>query len=340
MTYVAPTLWEHRPRRISAPQALLLRKFRAALAELVFEARDDAGMHLADAALRKAERIADLLHRQFFVIVEDDDQPLIAVEPFRHQLHQVALLDAVGGVDPLVVLENVDLANVLVAVGLVPLLVEADEVHGAGFGLEPFELLGRDLHFFRNLAVGGRPAQFGFRLLAGGFDLAGLAADEARHPVHRAQLVEHRPANARYAIRFELDAAAEIEGFDRVHQAEDAGGDQVIQIHAVGELRPHSFGIITDEWQVFFDQDVAQFLAGLVFLEFLPDFADIAFDLGNHVTLRGGFKSGVSSQRPGIWGAEVGVETGAGTVAGFDVVRRTLSTTQRRASSPQSQPSA
>src|SRR5262245_58894330 len=327
----------HRSRRALATQALLLRKLRTALAELVFEACDDARVHLAHAAFRKAERIADLLHRQFFIIVEDNDQPLVAVEPLRHQLHQIALLDAVGGVDPLVVLENVDLANVLVAVGLVPLLVEADEVDGAGFGLEALELLGRDLHLLGDLAVGGRPAQFSFRLLAGRFHLAGLAADEARYPVHRAQLVEHRPPDPWYTIRFELDSPSQIEGFDRVHQAEDACRDQVIQVYAVGELRPHTFGIVADQGQVFFDQDVAQFLAGLVFFEFLPDFADIAFELGNHLTLRG-FKSGVSSQRPGVWGAEVGVGTGAVTVAGFEVVRRTLSSTTRRASSPQSQP--
>ena len=46
-----------------------------ALAELIFESGDDAGVHLADTGLRQPQSAADLLHGEFFVIVEDDDEP-------------------------------------------------------------------------------------------------------------------------------------------------------------------------------------------------------------------------------------------------------------------------
>ncbi len=58
--------------------------------------------------------------------------------------------------------------------------------------------------------------------------LAGLRAYQARHPVHGAQLVEHGATDTRHAIRFEFDAARQIERVDGVHQAEDTGRDEVI----------------------------------------------------------------------------------------------------------------
>ena len=127
--------------------------------------------------------------------------------------------------------------------------------------------------------VGGRPAVPGFELLAGLFQLGGLAADQARHPVHRPQLVEHGAADARHAVGLELDAALEVEGVDRVHQAEDAGGDQVVEIDAVGQPRPDPLGVVLDQRQVPLDQLVPQFRGG-VFLELPPEFGHIHIHLG------------------------------------------------------------
>ena len=50
----------------------------------------------------------------------------------------------------------------------------------------------------------------------------------------------------------------------------DPGGDEVVQVDAVGELRPHAFGVVADQRQVAFDQEVAELLVGLVELERLP----------------------------------------------------------------------
>ena len=50
----------------------------------------------------------------------------------------------------------------------------------------------------------------------------------------------------------------EVEGVDGVHQAEDAGADQVVQLHAVGQPGPDPLGVVLDQRQVPFDQPVAQ----------------------------------------------------------------------------------
>ena len=103
-----------------------------------------------------------------------------------------------------------------------------------------------------------RPAERGFERLAGLFHLAGLAAHQPRHPVHRAQLVEHGAADARHAVGLELDAALEVEGVDGVHQAEDAGADEVVEIDAVGQPRPDAFGVVLDQRQIPLDELIAQ----------------------------------------------------------------------------------
>lgn len=65
----------------------LLGELRAAAAELIFQAVHNAGVHLAHATFRQPERVADLLHRQFLIIIEDDDQPLVAIQALGDQLH-------------------------------------------------------------------------------------------------------------------------------------------------------------------------------------------------------------------------------------------------------------
>jgi hypothetical protein len=93
----------------------------------------------------------------------------------------------------------------------------------------------------------------------------GAGADETRDPVHRAQLVEDRAADARGAVGLELDAALEVERVDRVHEPEDARRHQVVELHLVGQLDVDPLGVVAHEMEVVLHQDVAQPL-GLFFL--------------------------------------------------------------------------
>ena len=88
---------------------------------LRLEAGDDRRVHLADARFGEIERGADFLHRHFFVVVQDEDEPLGAGEALGDEALEVATLDFVGGVGGAAVFEDVDFADVLVAVGFEPL---------------------------------------------------------------------------------------------------------------------------------------------------------------------------------------------------------------------------
>ena len=73
-------------------------RIRPDAVQLLLQSLHDAAVHLADAAFAEIERRADFLHRQLFVVVENDDQSFVAIQPFGDQSHQVVLLgcDRVG----------------------------------------------------------------------------------------------------------------------------------------------------------------------------------------------------------------------------------------------------
>jgi hypothetical protein len=131
------------------------------------------------------------------------------------------------------------------------------------------------------LGVGRGPAVLGLERLAGLLHLAVLGADQAGDPVHRPQLVEHGAADAGHAVGLELDAAAQVEGVDGVHQAEDPGRDQVVEVDPLGQALPDPLGVVLDQGQVALDEPVPQGRGG-VFLELAPEFGHVHVQLGWH----------------------------------------------------------
>ena len=122
-----------------------------------------------------------------------------------------------------------------------------------------------------SFSVGERPS-LASSVLRASFSLLALRAHQPRHPVHRPQLVEHRAADTRHAVGFELHAARQVERVDRVHQAEHAGRDQVVQLDAVGQPRPDPLAVVLHQRQVLLDEPIAKLLVGRIGLEVLPDF--------------------------------------------------------------------
>ena len=104
-------------------------------------------------------------------------------------------------------------------------------------------------------------------------------AHEPGHPVHGAQLIEDRPADARRAEGFELHAAVEVEGLDGVLEAEDAGLHEVVEFHFIGQLGVDALRVVLDHGDVLQHQEVAQLL-GLVPFEGFPDVVDVLLDGG------------------------------------------------------------
>src|SRR5262249_47293609 len=107
-------------------------KLRLPLSQLRLQACDNAGVHLAHARLAQVEGRADLFHRHVLVIVEDDDEALVAIEATSHEPHEIAILQAMRGVLCLLIFQDVDLAYILVTVRFVPFLVEAYQTDGSG----------------------------------------------------------------------------------------------------------------------------------------------------------------------------------------------------------------
>ncbi len=150
------------------------------------------------------------------------------------------------------------------------LLVQADQVHRIGVQDHLFQFGHRDAKLLGQLLLGRLMSQPRFERLDRFVELARLRAHQPRHPVHRAQLVEHGTANTRNAVGFELHSPRQIEGVDGVHQSENTGRDQVVEFNALGQARPDPLAVILDQGQVDFDQSVAHFLIRGVLFEFDP----------------------------------------------------------------------
>ena len=107
-----------------------------------------------------------------------------------------------------------------------------------------------------------------------------MALDRTKsgNPVHGPQFVEHGASDPRHAVRLELDAPAEIECVDRIHQAEYPRRDQIVEIDPFREALPDPFGVVLDQRQISLDQVVAQIRGG-VFLELPPEFGYIHIHL-------------------------------------------------------------
>ena len=84
-------------------------------------------------------------------------------------------------------------------------------------------------------------------------------------------------------------SAEVIEGFDRVHQPEDAGRDQIIQIDSLGKPSPDPLAVIPHQRQVFLDQPVSQLHSGRICPIGAPNFLNIQLlssDGRGHAILR------------------------------------------------------
>jgi hypothetical protein len=124
------------------------------------------------------------------------------------------------------------------------------------------------------LGEGGLPAEAALEAAAGPVDLAGLDADEPRHPVYGAELVEDAPADPVHAVGLELDPAREVEPVDRLHEAEDAHAGEIVGVDVGRKGGEESLGDVADERHVLLDESVPQLLgSGLLVLD--PDFLHV-----------------------------------------------------------------
>jgi len=111
-----------------------------------------------------------------------------------------------------------------------------------------------------DLLVGRSAHQLALELADGALDVAGARADRARHPVHRAQLVDDRALDAGDRVGLELDVPVGVEALDRADQPEQAVGDEVVLVHVRRQAAAETARDVLDERSVRQDQAVANML--------------------------------------------------------------------------------
>src|ERR1700733_273100 len=93
---------------------------------------------------------------------------------------------------------------------------------------------------------GWRTMQTLFGSRDGRLDLFRAPALLAWRPVQASQTVEDRSPNLIFGIGLQFDVVARIESVDGGDQADGTGGDQVFQVHALGQAFVNTPGDQTD----------------------------------------------------------------------------------------------
>jgi hypothetical protein len=118
-------------------------------------------------------------------------------------------------------------------------------------------LLERDPERLGDLLLRGRTTELVLELGHGPRDLRHAVAPVAREHVRRAELVEHRAADAPLGVGLEAIVAARIVRVDRAQQALGAARDEVVDLHARGQPPRHAEGDATYERQALLDEAIA-----------------------------------------------------------------------------------
>ena len=229
------------------------------------EPEDRLRVELRDARLGDAEHLADLAEGQLLVVVERDDE-LLALGQARDRVGERLLLlrDREGAlrVGSALVLDRVDERDLVAA-------AEPETVQSSSSAAIEERAISPRLSsssssvmpsFFAISSSVGRAAEPGLELADRPLDLARAGADGARHPVHRAQLVDDLALDPGHRVRLELDVARRVVALDRADQPEQAVRDEVALVDVGGQPGAEPAGDVLHERRVREDQPVANLL--------------------------------------------------------------------------------
>ncbi len=229
------------------------------------------------------EHLADLAQGQVLVVVEGDHE-LLALGQLGDRVGdpvlEVAHVQGLRGVGRAGVLDRVHQRDLVAArVRDAPELVQGHDRGVRDREQRVVQLIDRDPHLGGDLLVGRGPLQGVLELRVGPLDLAGPRAHAARHPVHRAQLVDDRALDAHDRVRLELDVAREVEALDRRDQTDEAVGDQVRLLDVRRQAGRGAAGDVLDQRRVGDDQPLAAARVPFVLVA-PPEFAQLdRFDI-------------------------------------------------------------
>jgi hypothetical protein len=157
------------------------------------QTREDVRVDLADARFREIENATDLLHREPFVVVHDDDALLLLGEVRGQHFEDVARVKLVDRRIAVDVRHDLRVFETAVVVAVVELVVQREHGDGVRFLGHLLVFLHRDAELFGHLEVRRLAADARGQGLHRAGDLVGLEADEARDPVLRPEFVEIAP---------------------------------------------------------------------------------------------------------------------------------------------------
>src|SRR5271165_1199381 len=143
---------------------------------------------------------------------------------------------------------------------------QAADFEAVELAQQVLQLLQGHPEFGRDFVFRGGAAQLQAELAVGFFDLARLAPQLARTPVHFAQTVEDGAADAELGVGTELHLLGTVKLVERVDQSEHAGMHQVLERHVAGQPFVDAACQVFDLGQLFEQDAVAFFFFVLILI--------------------------------------------------------------------------
>jgi hypothetical protein len=149
--------------------------------------------------------------------------------------------------------------DVFVDEAVVELPPKAADVQAVEFTTKPLEFAESHPETRSDLRIRGSASEFRREIAFDLFDLARLAAEAARAPVHPTQAVEDGATDAKARVGLELDIFARIEFVDGIDKAENSSVNEVIEGNLRRQAIVNPARSITDLRKIF-DQQTLAFL--------------------------------------------------------------------------------
>ncbi len=198
-------------------------------------------MDLANPRLGDAQDGANLLEVQVLDVIQRQHllhllgQLLDAVHQAPRHLAARRLLEGISGLQ---------VAGALQQVGAG--VVDADHRRAGELLLARVEFLDADAQAAGDLFLVGRAAQLGLQAAGGVAQLVRQAAHVTRQRVARAQVVQHRAADAELGEGLEAIDALGVKALGGLHQADDARRDQVVDLDMRRQTARQATGDLLD----------------------------------------------------------------------------------------------
>ena len=131
-------------------------------------------------------------------------------------------------------------------------ILQGENIGGLKVSDNIVNVVDRDVEILSDEFVGGSFAVEVFELVASAFVTANFLTNGNGHPIHRAEEINHRAADANGSESFKFNVSGVVEAVDSLNQTEETGREEVVLVDMYGQSDSESVSDEFDEREIKF----------------------------------------------------------------------------------------